>query len=216
MRLFDIFKILYFWRYPGYTRFINHKYFLPRLVAKKGVQLGSNVSFIGLPIVSIVPDSAIIIGDNAVLCSKSGQTALGVNHPIILRTLKPNAILKIGNGVRMSGTTICAAKSIIIGDNTCIGANVTVVDTDFHSLDPIKRASEQDQEYAIDAAVEIGPNVFVGMGCYILKGVIIGEGSIIGAGSVVTKNIPAFAIAAGNPAKVLDAISGHNLKNEQG
>lgn len=212
MRLFNVVKILYFWRYPGYVRFINHKCILPRLVANRGVQLGSNVSFIGLPIVSIEAGSVIEIGNNAVLCSKSEQTALGVNHPVILRTLRKNAILKIGNGVRMSGTTICAAKSVIIGDKTCFGANVTVVDTDFHSLDPIIRSSESDMDFAIDTAVEIGQNVFLGMGCYVLKGVTIGEGSIIGAGSVVTKSIPSFTIAAGNPAKILGVIPGYNLK----
>jgi acetyltransferase-like isoleucine patch superfamily enzyme len=214
MRISNVIKILYFWRYLGYIKHINHKYILPRLVAKKGVYLGSNISFLGIPIVSIVPGSEIKIGNNAVLCSKPEQTALGVNHPIVLRTLRKGALLIIGKGVRMSGTTICASKSIIIGDNTCIGANVTIVDTDFHALDYNQRASEYDQYYAVDAAVEIGPNVFLGMGCYVLKGVTIGEGSIIGAGAVVTKNIPAFTIAAGNPAKVFAAISGHRLNIE--
>lgn len=214
MKIFNIIKTLYFWRYPGYITYINHKYVLPRIVANKGVQLGSNVSFLGIPIVSIEPGSSIKIGNNAVLCSKSEQTALGVNHPIVLRTLRKGALLEIGQGVRMSGTTVCAAKSVIIGDNTCLGANVHVVDTDFHSLDHKIRSSESDQDDATDASVEIGANVFVGMGSYILKGVSIGEGAIIGAGSVVARSIPAFAIAAGNPAKVLGGAPGHSLPDD--
>jgi acetyltransferase-like isoleucine patch superfamily enzyme len=111
----------------------------------------------------------------------------------------------------MSGTTICAARSVIIGDNACFGANVTVADTDFHSLDHAIRSSESDFDFATDSSVEIGANVFIGMGCYILKGISIGEGAIIGAGSVVAKSIPAYAIAAGNPAKVLGVVPGHSL-----
>jgi tetrahydrodipicolinate N-succinyltransferase len=51
--------------------------------------------------------------------------------------------------------------------------------------------------------VEVGNNVWIGHGSIILNNVIIGEGSVIGAGSIVTKNIPNFCVAAGNPAKVI-------------
>jgi len=213
--LLKVCKIFFVWRYPSYITYINHKYVLPKIVAHKGVQLGINVSFIGIPIVSIEPGSVIKIGNDAVLCSKAKQTALGVNHPIVLRTLREGALLEIGHGVRMSGTTICAARSVVIGDNTCLGANVTIADTDFHSLDHTIRSSESDQDFATDACVDIGANVFVGVGCYILKGVSIGEGAIIGAGSVVAKSIPAFVIAAGNPAKVLGAVPGHSLPDDR-
>lgn len=51
--------------------------------------------------------------------------------------------------------------------------------------------------------VTIGHAVVIGEGVTILSGICIGNGAVIGAGSVVTKNIPAYSIAAGNPAKVL-------------
>ncbi len=51
--------------------------------------------------------------------------------------------------------------------------------------------------------VHIGENVWIGDSAIICKGVSIGENSIIGAGSVVVKDVPANAIAAGNPAAVL-------------
>ena len=45
------------------------------------------------------------------------------------------------------------------------------------------------------------------MNCIILKGVTIGEGAIVGAGSVVTKDVPAWTVVAGNPAKVVKTLS---------
>jgi lipopolysaccharide O-acetyltransferase len=53
----------------------------------------------------------------------------------------------------------------------------------------------------------IGDNVWIGESVMILPGVKIGRGSVIGAGSVVTKSIPEFSIAVGNPAKVVKTFS---------
>jgi galactoside O-acetyltransferase len=57
-----------------------------------------------------------------------------------------------------------------------------------------------------DEPIKIGDNAWIGINCIILKGVTIGEGAIIGAGSVVTRDIPAWTIAGGNPAKVIKEI----------
>ena len=54
----------------------------------------------------------------------------------------------------------------------------------------------------------------IGMSSIIMPGVTIGEGAIIGAGSIVTKDIPAWTIATGNPAKVVKQIPQRELKNE--
>lgn len=51
--------------------------------------------------------------------------------------------------------------------------------------------------------VHIGNNVWIGEFVSILPGVTIGDGSIIGSTSVVSKDIPAFSIAVGSPAKVI-------------
>lgn len=51
--------------------------------------------------------------------------------------------------------------------------------------------------------IEIGNDVWFGASCLVLKGVTIGSGAVIGAGAVVTKDIPPYAIVAGNPAKVV-------------
>jgi acetyltransferase-like isoleucine patch superfamily enzyme len=83
---------------------------------------------------------------------------------------------------------------------------VTIVDTDFHALDPYVeggRMSNNDPKNVAAAPVIVEDNVFVGANSIILKGVTIGENSVIGAGSVVTRSIPANVIAAGNPARML-------------
>lgn len=78
-------------------------------------------------------------------------------------------------------------------------------DTDFHSLDPLKRATVPDPDVA-RAPIVIGDDVFIGGHVIILKGVRVGDGAVIGAGSVVTKDVPAREIWAGNPAKYIKTI----------
>jgi acetyltransferase-like isoleucine patch superfamily enzyme len=171
----------------------------------KGVEITPGVIFNGWPIITMAPSSSISIGARFVATSMSRFTALGVRHPVVIRTLAPGAKITIGDDVGLSGTTICAVQSITIGKDCLFGADVTIVDTDFH---PIAAAGRR---YApIEAAASrpciIGDNVFVGGGTYILKGSEIGENSVIGSNSVVTGKIPPNCIAAGNPAKVIRAL----------
>ena len=82
-----------------------------------------------------------------------------------------------------------------------LGANATILDSDCHSLDPVKR---QIKDCDIrEAQVVIEDDVFVGMNSIILKGVTIGRGTVIAAGSVVTHSIPEHCLAGGNPAIVI-------------
>jgi acetyltransferase-like isoleucine patch superfamily enzyme len=60
-------------------------------------------------------------------------------------------------------------------------------------------------------AVILKKGCVVGMGSIIMPGVTVGEGAIIGAGSLVSKNIPAWTIAVGNPAKVVKVLEERNL-----
>jgi acetyltransferase-like isoleucine patch superfamily enzyme len=55
----------------------------------------------------------------------------------------------------------------------------------------------------VDPSIEIGNDVWMGRGAQILSGVRIGDGAIIGANSVVAKNIPPYAIAVGNPVRII-------------
>jgi acetyltransferase-like isoleucine patch superfamily enzyme len=194
-------------RYPRYIIDLSATYVLPYCPKKKGLLLGRGSRFIGFPIIALPAGAQIAIGRNCCFISRSANTAMGVSHPMILRVMRPDGKLVIGCAVRMSGTTICAAERITVGDRTVIGANATLVDTDFHSLDPGIRCSAEDASAAATAPVCVGRDVFIGAGAFILKGVTIGDAAVIGAASVVTKNVPPGAIVAGNPARQIGSVA---------
>lgn len=63
----------------------------------------------------------------------------------------------------------------------------------------------------IKGKIQIKKGAHIGMGSIILPGVTIGEGAMIGAGSIVTKDVPAWTISVGNPAKVIKYIEKSEL-----
>lgn len=195
--------------YPRYLVDLYIQYIQQLIWRRHGVQLGHGITWLGMPILTLAFDSTMKIGDHCLICSRSSQTALGVSHPVVLRTLRPEAELYIGSGVRISGTTVCAAVKVTIGERCVIGADVIIADTDFHALDPSVRSSPTDAVSAAYAPVTIGPDVFIGGRSIILKGVRIGQGAVIGAGSVVTKDVPERMIAAGNPARIIGPVTGN-------
>lgn len=164
-----------------------------------GVRVGRGTKWYGFPIVFRSRGSLIIVDDQAEIRNWTGSNPLGVNHPLILTTWKPGAVIHIGRNVGITGGTICAAQEIIIGPETLIGANCTIIDTDFHPLSPKKRRYRRDQVKT--KPIHIGKNVFLGMNSQLLKGVSIGDNSILGAGSTLSQNQPRNTIFVGNPAK---------------
>lgn len=91
---------------------------------------------------------------------------------------------------------------MVIGDNCQMAPNVQIY-TAGHPIHPASRNTAY--EYGKD--VIIGDNVWLGGGCIINPGVRIGSNSIIGAGAVVTKDIPEWSVAVGNPARVIRTIT---------
>lgn len=106
-----------------------------------------------------------------------------------------NAKLELGSGYINSNLNLSCFESIVIGRNVAISENVTIRDSDNHTILP--------QNKPITLPISIGDNVWIGMNVTILKGVTIGEGAIIAAGAVVNRDIPAKCLAAGVPAKVI-------------
>lgn len=158
-----------------------------------GVKLGRSANFYGLPKVFRHRGSKISIGQNFENRNWLFSNPLGIDHPTILTTWSKNAKIIIGSNVGISGGSICAQGIIEIGDNCLIGANCTIIDTDFHPLDAKNRRYKK---VADSRNVQLEKNVFVGMNTTILKGVRIGMNSVIGAGSIVRRSIPANSIYA--------------------
>jgi acetyltransferase-like isoleucine patch superfamily enzyme len=99
-----------------------------------------------------------------------------------------------------------AETRIEIGNRVLLGSNVVVMDTDFHPLDAKERARGASTQRS--EPVRIEDDVFVGTQALILKGVTIGRGAVIGAASVVTRDVPAWTIVAGNPARPRGRVPG--------
>ena len=98
--------------------------------------------------------------------------------------------------------TILDVAKVTIGDNCQLAPNVAIY-TAGHPVHPDTRNSGY--EYGI--SVTIGDNVWIGGNSVICPGVRIGSNTVIGAGSVVTKDIPDWVIAAGNPCRVIREIT---------
>jgi acetyltransferase-like isoleucine patch superfamily enzyme len=98
------------------------------------------------------------------------------------------------------GCFLHSAGTITIGAAVGIGPNVTIL-TSVHEEGPLGEPVLFGRLRFGEVTVEDGCDI--GVGAILLPGVRIGEGAIIGAGSVVTKEVPAFSVAAGNPARVL-------------
>ena len=103
--------------------------------------------------------------------------------------------------------TIIDVAKVTIGNNCQMAPNVAIY-TAGHPLHPVSRNSLY--EYGI--SVTIGDNVWIGGNTVILPGVHIGSNTVIGAGSVVTKDIPDWVVAAGNPCRVIKKITENDKK----
>lgn len=123
--------------------------------------------------------------------------------------LAPNTSFRNGERIALGDqvqlgelTAIWAGRSsswVRIGDRTTFGPACFVTAADY-GLAAGTRITDQEM---LERDVVIGPDCWIGTKTVITAGVTIGEGAVIGAGSVVTKDIPAGAIAAGVPAKVI-------------
>lgn len=98
--------------------------------------------------------------------------------------------------------TIIDVAKVKIGDNCFLASNVAIY-TAGHPVHPVSRNSMY--EYGVE--VVIGDNVWIGGNTVVVPGVHIGSNTVIGAGSVVTRDIPEWSIAVGNPCRVIRKIT---------
>lgn len=114
--------------------------------------------------------------------------------------------ITVGSDVSLGvGATVMAAKSRIqIGNKVMFGPHVTVIGGN-HNTEELGRFmfDVSEKRPGNDLGVVIEDDVWVGARAILLAGVTVGRGSIVAAGSVVTKNVPAYAVVGGCPARVL-------------
>ena len=116
---------------------------------------------------------------------------------------------KIGKNCKISSHTfIC--EGVTIEDNVFIGHNVTFINDKFPRATTAEGTLQGEKDWVcIPTLVKKGASV--GSSTTILSGITIGENAMVGAGSLVTKDVPAHATAAGNPARILRKIKKDKL-----
>lgn len=147
------------------------------------------------------------VDDGAVIFQRPGGGALTAGRA--LRVFR-HGILETGFGGALSlgeGCSIhprCQINAYVadvhIGDDVMLAPNCAVYSYN-HGIAPGRPISRQ--PLVTRGEVVIGDGAWLGVGAIVLSGVSIGEGAVVGAGAVVTKDIPAHAVAGGNPARVL-------------
>jgi galactoside O-acetyltransferase len=124
--------------------------------------------------------------------------------------LFPETKLILGNQVIINvGSYISGEGGLVIDEEVLIGAHVRILSAGHE----IHRGAPSIARNPITyGSIHIGRGAWIGAGSTILQGVTLGEGSVIGAGSVVTKDIPPYAVAVGNPARVKHYRRGYKAK----
>jgi len=149
--------------------------------------------------VYVAPAVSIIESDKGGPVTLADKVAL--HRAALLETGQQGYIVVAAGSSIHAGCQLKAyVEPILIGEGVMIAANVAIYSYD-HGVAPdlpIRR-----QPLTSKGAVSIHNDAWIGTGAIILSGVSIGEGAVVAAGAVVTKDIPAGAIAAGNPARII-------------
>lgn len=160
-----------------------------------------NLRVIGSPLI-MNGAKYILVGDNVEICRLARIDAV-TYYPHARQRFEPQ--LKIGNNVVIQiSCHIGCINRVEIGDYTTMGARTYITDHTHGTteLEDLKLPPRHRKLYS-KGPVIIGTHVAIGEGCMIMPGVTIGDHSVIGANSVVTKDIPPYCVAVGNPARVI-------------
>ena len=181
----------------NFLRFFSYLYTF--FLKKKFYSFGEN-SIIKL-ILNSANEKYILVGKNVnigAFCRITVSTEFS-GHKV---KSKNKIRIKIGNNVDIGNNSfISANNSIVIGEHVIIAPYVFITDHD-HGFKDVNKHLHQ-QPLTEGGSVKIEDNVFLGIKSSVLKNVTIGEHSVVAAHSVVTKDVTAYTVVAGNPAKVI-------------
>lgn len=109
--------------------------------------------------------------------------------------------LRIGDDVSIAGNVLfIATGGIEIGERSMIGHGTSLVSAG-HNIPPDRGQMRFSGAYLRKVTIE--KDVWIGVKAIVLPGVTVGEGAVVGAGAVVTKDVPAFSIVGGAPARLI-------------
>ncbi len=127
---------------------------------------------------------------------------VSIGNQVRINFFKESAKLIFGNNAYIGHkVSFLLGGSIMIGQDTIIASHVCIA-SENHGVNPESPIPYKDQEL-ICSNVIIGSGCWIGEKVVILPGVNIGNKCVIGAGAIVTKDIPDYSIAVGNPARVI-------------
>jgi len=123
-----------------------------------------------------------------------------VRLPFGTKVWSPNRRICLGDRVQF-GVGCVIQTDLVVGDSVLIASGVAIIGRRDHATDEVGVTMWSSSRSPCEGVV-IGDDVWIGHGCIILDGVAIGRGAIVAAGSVVTRDVPAYGVVAGVPARV--------------
>lgn len=124
-----------------------------------------------------------------------------VYYPGVWITMSKSSKLTIGDDVDLAkDVLLTVGEKVVIGNRVLVGYGTKILSSNHRIPPQLGRIFEAGHERS---SVVIGSDVWIGAGAVILPGVEIGEGAVIAAGSVVTKDVSAYTIVGGNPARFI-------------
>lgn len=203
---------------------MNLKYFVRKILGKTPKQvIKKNSILISVGERTTFTEGANFSFDEQKIAAQENCVSIGddciIGATFIFESEKGH--ISIGNKTFINnGTCLASRSNITIGNNVTIAWGCWFYDHDAHSLDPLERrrdierilkniqngkplAENTNWDGVATAPITICDDAWIGFNAIILKGVTIGEGAVVGAGAVVTRDVPPYTVAAGNPARIV-------------
>jgi acetyltransferase-like isoleucine patch superfamily enzyme len=108
---------------------------------------------------------------------------------------------KVGKNCKISSHTF-VCEGVVIEDEVFVGHNVAFINDSYPRATAADGRLQTEQDWKVEQTL-VKRRASIGSGSTILSKITIGENALVGAGSVVTKDVPANAVVAGNPARIL-------------